>query len=78
MCYRSIITAIFALIREVNYNVFSTGICDGTEDGLILAGTVVAVLNIGPCAGTNVTFDGFTGFNSPTSFTLEELPLRKN
>lgn len=52
---------------------FSPGICDDN----IPAGAVEAVLNIGRCNGSNETYDAYTGFNAPSTITLEEMPLRK-
>ena len=45
-----------------------------TTNGPILSGDVMAVLNVGRCAGFNVTYDAYTGLESPSSFTLEEMP----
>ena len=53
------------------------GICSGTGNGALLSGDVEAVLNVGPCAGSNDTFDAHTGEDAPFAITLEELPQRK-
>ncbi len=48
-----------------------------TADGPIMDGPVEARLNVGPCNGSNETFRIVTGEESISSFTVEELPQRK-
>ena len=50
------------------------GICSGTASGDIGLGEHTVTLNVGMCDGFNETYNAFTGLNSVSAFTLEEMP----
>lgn len=53
------------------------GICSETVSGRIGVGEHSVVLNVGQCEGFNESYNTFTGLNSVSTFTLEEMPPRK-
>lgn len=70
----------FVCIFSMTDSVLCVGICAGTASGTIPAGNVLAVLNLGACEAeefNGTLYDAFTGIDSPSTFTLEEMPQGK-